>query len=168
MQELVFGAAAIDAAKIIDGSLITNHWVEPVDGEKLYRTRDNPAICLRSWRQGELEERLAIHFYMALVEAAERKLRGPEMILWLDRLELEQDNLRTTMEWALETNPIKALHLVASLCYFWSRRASATDGLVWIKAALERAETSLDTQIQTEPAIHCSGSRLSAKSRAGI
>lgn len=140
-------------AALINKSLVV---VEPVDGENRYHYLET----IRQYayeklvESDELEETRFRHlnFYMALVEAAESKLRGPDMILWLDRLELEQDNLRSALDYALDNNPIKSLQIVASLCYFWSRRASATEGLSWIKAALERAEASLDTQSQTEPA----------------
>lgn len=103
---------------------------------------------------GNLEITRQRHFeyYLALIKTAEVKLRGPDMLQWLDRLELEQDNLRNALAWALDTHPIEAHFMLAALCYFWDRRASVTEGLGWIKVALESAETSLDPQDRSEPA----------------
>jgi hypothetical protein len=145
--------AAIDLlASLINKSLVI---VEQTDADNRYHYLET----IREYAyeklvdSGELEETRLHHlnYYKALVEAAEPELRGPDMIVWLDRLELDQDNLRSALEWALDTNPINALQIVGALCYFWSRRASATEGLGWIKAALERSEASRDVPSQTEP-----------------
>src|SRR5260221_3730980 len=54
--------------------------------------------CLE--RQGELEvaRRPHAHYYLALAEAAEPHLLGPEQLLWLDRLEQELDNLPAILQ----------------------------------------------------------------------
>jgi len=37
---------------------------------------------------------------LALAEQAEPKILGPEEELWLERLEIEHDNLRAALEWS--------------------------------------------------------------------
>lgn len=98
--------------------------------------------------------------YLALTEAAEPHLIGREMIAWLDRLEMEQDNLRTALEWALEDDPLAALRFVAVLYIFWGRRASLAEGYTWAKAALARAEASPLLEKEAAPPY------LAAKARA--
>jgi predicted ATPase/class 3 adenylate cyclase len=83
-------------------------------------------------------------FFLDLAESEEARLKGPEMIAALDRLEVEQDNLRAALEWALDNDPLAALRLVAALRVFWGRRTSISEGLIWVRAALTIAggETS--------------------------
>jgi predicted ATPase len=39
--------------------------------------------------------------YAAFAEQATPQLGGPEYLAWLDRLEVEQDNLRAALSWSL-------------------------------------------------------------------
>src|SRR5262249_54869525 len=41
-----------------------------------------------------------LNYYLALAQRAEPELRGHEQIRWLDRLEREDDNLRTALAWS--------------------------------------------------------------------
>jgi predicted ATPase/class 3 adenylate cyclase len=83
-----------------------------------------------------------LDFFLQLTEAAESKLIGREMIACLDQFEVEQDNLRAALEWALEKNPLAALRLVSVLYLFWGRRTSLIEGLNWVRTALSRAEAA--------------------------
>ena len=42
-----------------------------------------------------------LEFFVKLVQEAEPKLRGPEEVVWLNRLEHDLDNLRGALEWSL-------------------------------------------------------------------
>jgi non-specific serine/threonine protein kinase len=90
-----------------------------------------------------LRERHA-RFFLALAEEAEVALRGPDQLLWLDRLEQEHDNLRAALEWAkIPNHPAAAeigLRLVAALWRFWWRRGHIGEGRERLAAALAVAE----------------------------
>src|SRR5574337_36243 len=46
-----------------------------------------------------------LDFYARLADEAATGLAGPEMMVWLTRLDAEVDNLRTALDWAFETAP---------------------------------------------------------------
>ena len=51
----------------------------------------------------ELDETRAAHrdHYLALVETADRHLRGPDEAAWLDRIEAEFDNIRAALTFSI-------------------------------------------------------------------
>ena len=57
---------------------------------------------LQEGGEGEEVRRRHASFFLALAEEAEPRLRGPEDMEWLERLEVEHDNLRAALSWALE------------------------------------------------------------------
>jgi len=63
-----------------------------------------------------------------------------EVLEWIPLLEAELDNLRSALEWSLETDQIAALRLVGCLAYFWSRRGYAVEGIHWTSAAIKKSE----------------------------
>jgi len=66
-----------------------------------------------------LRRRHALH-YLALAERAEPELRGPAQRRWLERLELDQDNLRAALSWSGEAGDVGVgLRLTAALWRFW-------------------------------------------------
>jgi predicted ATPase/class 3 adenylate cyclase len=79
-------------------------------------------------------------FFLTLAEQAEPALTGREAETWLDRLEAEHDNLRIAVDWALDTDPLRALELVIRLTQFLSRRGFAGEGRRWAAEALQRTE----------------------------
>jgi predicted ATPase/class 3 adenylate cyclase len=84
-----------------------------------------------------------LDFFVRLAKASIPRLTGSEMIECLDELELEQDNLRAAVDWAIENDPISALRFAELLPTFWGRRLSATEGYTWVRTALARAEASV-------------------------
>lgn len=82
-------------------------------------------------------------YYLALAQQAEPKLQGVEQLLWLKRLELEHENLRTALRWLLAGEPenaITALELAAALGSFWLLYGYWAEGHRWLEQALARAE----------------------------
>lgn len=54
--------------------------------------------------QGEVERLRDWHacYYLCEAEAAELGLRGPQQLMWLERLTAERDNFRAALEWSLQ------------------------------------------------------------------
>jgi predicted ATPase/DNA-binding CsgD family transcriptional regulator len=88
---------------------------------------------------GEAKEVRRRHatYFLALAQQAGPRLRGPEDVEWLERLEREHDNLRAALSWALEREePELALLLAGVLGTFWQAHGHWSDGRRWLEAAL--------------------------------
>jgi predicted ATPase/DNA-binding SARP family transcriptional activator len=86
-------------------------------------------------------------YFLALAEAADRQLIGPEEKRGLERLDANQDNLRAALSWSL-TDPAGAepgLRLAATLRRFWWIRGNMREGQQWLRAMLEREGASART-----------------------
>ncbi|MFN8457681.1 MAG: tetratricopeptide repeat protein [Anaerolineae bacterium] len=88
---------------------------------------------------GELNSMRQRHlaFYLALAEMTEPKLISAEQVVWLERLEVEHDNLRLALTWSLESGLAElGLRLAAALGEFWSRRGYLSEGSDWLGRTL--------------------------------
>jgi len=75
-------------------------------------------------------------YFLAYAERAAPELHGPDQGAWLDRLEVEQDNLRMALAWALERDSSTALRLASALDQFWIKRGSVGEGRAWLSRVL--------------------------------
>ena len=93
---------------------------------------------------GELEPQRRRHaeYFLSLAERAEPALGGPDARSWLDRLELEHDNLRAALEWSLgQPAGETALRLVAAMARFWWIAGHFGEGSRWSHRALADSAT---------------------------
>jgi predicted ATPase/DNA-binding SARP family transcriptional activator/DNA-binding CsgD family transcriptional regulator len=95
--------------------------------------------------ESEQESGVAQHrhatFFLALAQGAEPHLRGARQGEWLERLELEHDNLRAALSWALEGAEAElALRLGGALGEFWHVRGHLSEGRRWLQAALAQSD----------------------------
>ncbi|HEX7262891.1 MAG TPA: adenylate/guanylate cyclase domain-containing protein [Candidatus Dormibacteraeota bacterium] len=75
--------------------------------------------------------------YQALAESAAPHLFGAEQKQWLDRIELDHDNLRTAFDWSLSHKDARrALSLGAAVWRFWQMRGHLREGRVQLDAIL--------------------------------
>lgn len=84
-------------------------------------------------------------YYLQLAETAEPYLLGADEVLWLERLEAENDNLRAALIWSQTAADDAAisLRLTAALSWFWLERGYWSEGQTWITRTLAvRSEPS--------------------------
>ena len=66
--------------------------------------------------------------FLALVEADGRPHAGLARMEWLERVEVEHNNIRAALSWYRRHDPPVALRLAASMSAFWSLRGHHTEG----------------------------------------
>src|SRR5690349_19549896 len=87
----------------------------------------------------DTRNRYLAHF-LEFSRQAEEHFVTAQRPMWSRRFELEHDNLRSALGWAVESQPESALQMVGSLGIFWLSRSYMTEGCKWCQAALSRAE----------------------------
>jgi predicted ATPase/DNA-binding SARP family transcriptional activator len=88
-----------------------------------------------SGEDGVARARHAEHF-LAVAEAAEDALRGPEQGAWLDRLEAELDNIRAAFAYFLAEDPTGAVRIAGALARFFHVHGHLVEGRRALAAAL--------------------------------
>jgi predicted ATPase/class 3 adenylate cyclase len=148
--EVVCAGGVVDATAILDllGSLVDKSLVlvETHRGEARYRFLET--IRQYGWdRLVESKEDVDLRnrhrdWYLDFAESAEPKLRGLEQVAWLERLEIEHDNLRAALEWSKvdAAGGDASLRLTAALHQFWHMRGYLAEGRDWLEAALVASE----------------------------
>ena len=130
---------ALDAiGTLVDHSLVRRE--EGPDGESrfsmLETIREFGMECLRAAGEEEPVRRAHAGHYLALAEEAEPALTGPSQAEWMDRLEVEHDNLHAALTWAEGHDAGKGLRLVGALWRFWVARGHMAEGLDWLDRML--------------------------------
>ncbi len=90
-------------------------------------------------RRGEAAELRTRHaeYFRDLAERAEPELRGPDQVVWLDRLQLEHDNLRAVLGFSLDSGDVDVgLQIAAAVWEFWYVRGYLTEGRGWLSSQL--------------------------------
>jgi non-specific serine/threonine protein kinase len=132
---------------LVDKSLVV---VQERGGEARYRlletVRQYGNEKLLESEAAEAIRRRHASFFLALAEEAEPKLKGAQSRLWLERLEIEFDNLRAALRWAADAGEVETLlRLAGALWWFWLRNGHLSEGRRWLEGALERVEATART-----------------------
>ncbi|WP_050502413.1 AfsR/SARP family transcriptional regulator [Streptomyces monomycini] len=113
-------------------------------GERLDEAGERPAT-----------ERRHLVAYRELARNADPLLRGPEQRAWLDRLELEHDNLRTALRRAVAAHDEhEALCLLLSLQWFWTLRDHRADARAWSTAVAALGPDPFALPVEPAPVLH--------------
>jgi predicted ATPase/transcriptional regulator with XRE-family HTH domain len=83
-------------------------------------------------------------YFMGLAEAAESRLGGNEQEIWLDRLEMEHDNLLAALNWSYTSQDEGeiGLLLAGAVWQFWLIRGYINEGMGWFSRFIDRAKSA--------------------------
>jgi tetratricopeptide (TPR) repeat protein len=124
--------------RLVDKSLVV---AEHVAGGRRYRllepVRQYAAQALLAGGEDPSARTCHAAYYTALAERAAPLLHGPEQVMWLDRLEAEQDNLRAALTWIVAHGDLdEQLRLVVALAPYWDTRGYLSEGRRWLETVL--------------------------------
>jgi len=135
------------AADLQDLSLITV--TEGADGEPRVGLLEviREYALERLAEAGDLEETRRRHagYYAAFAERAIDQVHKLDHLVWLDRLEAEDDNLRAALSWSLEARTPDGervaigLRLAQALGAYWYRHSHIPEGRRWLERAIDQA-----------------------------
>jgi predicted ATPase/DNA-binding CsgD family transcriptional regulator len=136
---------------LVDKSLVQ---ADETRGSTRYRlletVRHYAADHLAQRAGSRLDETRATHrdHYLTLVETADMHLRGRDEAVWLDRLEIEFDNIRAALAFSIadpgSTEP--GLRLAAGLRWFCQMRGHGGEVLEALNVLLERPDAPMSTR----------------------
>jgi len=137
-------------AQLVDKSLVQ---AEAHTGETRYRLLET----IRQYGRERLEESGDVErargrhrdWYLELAERAEPQLWSTAVRAWLDRLELEHDNLRSAFAWCVATDVERGQRLAASLYVFWERRGYLAEGRSCLESVLTVSGVTGDPPTRT-------------------
>jgi len=136
-------AAVLDLlTSLADKSLLQS---EERDGATRYRLLETVRQYARDrmLESGQAQRWRDLHlaYFLALAEEAAPQLTRSDQRAWLDRVEVEHDNLRSALTWSSEESgdAARGLRLAAALWYFWFVRGYLGEGRRWLTALLAAA-----------------------------
>jgi DNA-binding CsgD family transcriptional regulator/tetratricopeptide (TPR) repeat protein len=130
-------------ASLIDKSLLSQAEQESDEARftMLETVREYGLHCLRDSHEEEAAWQALAAYYLALAEQAELQYAGAEQVAWLQRLDLEHENLRAVLQWSILQGEKKqdmtlALRLGAALRTFWDVHGPYREGRIFLERAL--------------------------------
>ena len=122
---------------LVDKSLVN---VRKQEGEEHYQAleiiRQYALGKLWAAEEGEILRQRHLAYFVDLAERAEPNLRAADMVMWLDRLEVELDNIRAALAWAQESDIEAQLRLASALLWFWHIRGHINESVNWLERGL--------------------------------
>ncbi len=117
----------------------------------LQTIREYGLECLEASGEAEAVRQAHAEYYLRLVEEADPQLRSDQQVVWLARLEQEQENVRATLKWFIENKKTQfALRLCGALWWFWRLRGYWSEGRWWLEAAQALPQTAGTTIAQAK------------------
>jgi predicted ATPase/DNA-binding CsgD family transcriptional regulator/transcriptional regulator with XRE-family HTH domain len=128
---------------LLDKSLLRSAEREGEGRLQLFETiREYGLERLEASGEAEAVRQAHAEYYLGLVEEAEPQLKSVQQIMWLARLEQEQENSRAALKWFIEREESElSLRFCGALWWFWRLRGFWSEGRRWLEAALGLPQT---------------------------
>lgn len=156
--EAVCGPAAEIGREVLDGvsELVDQSLMRQTEAEgeprfrMLVTIRDFAVERLEASGEGDELRHRHRTAYLAFAEAAAPNIQGKEQRRWLDRVDLEHDNLRAALDYAIATGASdEASRLLFALWRFWQSRGHLREGRLWADRVLALAGATRSQRLRT-------------------
>ena len=145
--EKICGGDGIQASDVLDllSRLVSKSLVSvenEVAGERRYRVLETVRQYARErlMHVGAADRLRDRHFefFFSEFRGVMPILRGPRQLQCLQRVRIEQENVRAALEWALTSSALaeKGVELAGALFWFWMKRGLFEEGKLWLERAL--------------------------------
>ena len=135
-------------ASLIDKSLVQqiDSWVDEPRFTMLETFREYAVANLNLANAIEIQQRHR-DWFLQLAEDGEAGLRSPHSRAWFKRLQQEEDNMRSALEWSQqETDDDQAgLRLAGSLWHYWHMCGKYQEGRGWLTLLLSQVQSIATT-----------------------
>jgi predicted ATPase/DNA-binding SARP family transcriptional activator len=131
-----------ELATLVDESLVQQNDADADEPRfsMLEIVREYSLERLSSTDESDRVRRRHLDHFLAVAEEAAHGLTGPEQITWFARLELEHDNVRSALAYALESgDSSSALRLVVAVRRFWQIHGHLAEGRQALESVLDAA-----------------------------
>ncbi len=130
---------------LLDKQLIQQH--QQSDGDSrvymLETIREFALECLYASDKADVVGEAYARYYQAFVEKSAPPVFDSKEIEWFDKLDLEQDNLRATLNWFIKKQDAEmAIRLSGTLVRYWGVRGFMHEARQWLEQALKLRENA--------------------------
>jgi predicted ATPase/DNA-binding XRE family transcriptional regulator len=121
------------------------------DSESSNEVRYMMLVTLREYARNRLREmgeeteirNRHLTYYLGLAEKASHELRGPHQVVWLRHLASVRDDLRSALDWVIETQQTEAaLQIGSYLSWFWFGRSDFGEARRWLEKVVNLPDAS--------------------------
>ncbi len=118
----------------------------------LAAVREFALTQLASSEGADASHRRHAAYFTSLAEEAETQLRGPQQLLWSDRLSIEHGNFAAAFNWASSGgDQVLAMRLASALGWFWYTHGRASEGRAWLERAVAEEGDSIAAYNAVDP-----------------
>ena len=153
----------VGLASLVDNSLLIQR--DSLNGEPRYGMLET----IREYALARLEEgggatiawRKQLQFLKGLAERGESEINGPNVEFWYKRFQSELDNVRTTLNWVLESKPaeeqdVEAAAWIVGRCWVaWYQNGDISEGRRWTTQILAKLPRNLPVRAKLLIAAGC-------------
>ncbi len=159
-MEFICTGGGVDKSEVLNlaSQLVNKSLV--LTSQKSNETRFSLLETIRQYASRKLTEAADVDesrnrhldYFVQWAKNAEPHLNGADQVLWLERFELENDNLRAAMDWSLlAANRVEiGLHLAIITAIFWKLHGHYNEGRLRLAVFLAHESLRQPTQLRAQ------------------
>jgi non-specific serine/threonine protein kinase len=135
-------------SSLVNKSLVVAETLKPGDARyrMLETIRQYAGDKLRESGEGEVIRNRHLDYFLKFAQDAEARLHSAQQYEWLERLDVDHDNLRAALGWSLGEGRVeKGLRLAIALLWYWDMRNYWGEGLEHTQRLLNQPEAAPKT-----------------------